>query len=46
MTIFNDDMFIESFIVIATFLAQYLFSKSLYGYTSAIYFGLKKNVDI
>ena len=38
MTIFNDDVFIESFIVIATFLAQYLFLKSLYGYTSAIYF--------
>ena len=29
-------------IVIATFLAQYLLSKSLYGYTSIIYFGLKK----
>ena len=36
------------FIVIATFLGQYLFlkSKSLYGYTSPIYFGLEKNVDI
>ena len=42
MTIFNDEMFIGSFIVIATFLGQYLFSKSksLYGYTSAIHFGL------
>ena len=35
-------------IVIATFLGQYLFSKSksLYGYTSAIYFELEKNVNI
>ena len=48
MTIFNDKMFIGSFIVITTFLGQYLFSKSksLYGYTSAIYFGLEKNFDI
>ena len=28
MTIFNDEVFIGSFILIATFLGQYLFSKS------------------
>ena len=36
--------FLLGFIVIEKFLGQYLFlkSKSLYGYTSAIYFGLEK----
>ena len=40
--------FLLGLIVIATFLGQYSFlkSKSLYGYTSAIYFRLGKNVDI
>ena len=47
MTTFNDEMFIEPFIVIATFLRQYLFWKpKSHGYTSAIYFGLEKKVDI
>ena len=41
-------MFIGTFIAIAAFLGQYLFSKSksLYGSTNAIYFKIEKNVDI
>ena len=48
MTILNDETLIRTFTVIATCLEKYLFlkSKSLYGYTSAIYFKLEKNVDI
>ena len=44
MIIFNDEVFIGSFIVIVPFLGQYLFSmfKSLYGYTSTIHFRLKQ----
>ena len=48
MTTFNDKIFIGAFIVITTFLGQYLFSKSKsqYGYNPAIYFGQKKMKSI